>query len=129
MFHCPPLPLTMVPLLSAWAGGCNGAIERPDPVVLLSALSAFGSGQSGRRKAPSLSALQMIYCFVRDAKMTEVSASTALVAWHFPAWWNLSICQGGQGQYPWCHRCFPCVLIAGFFSCIGILSLICFVLN
>lgn len=91
MFHCPPLPVTMVPLLSAWAGGCDGADERSDLVALLSALFAFGSGQSGRRKAPSPSALQITFCFVRDAQMTEVSASMDLVAWRFPAWWNINL--------------------------------------
>lgn len=53
--------------------------ERPNLVVLLSALSGFGPGQFGRRKAPSLSALQILSYFVREAQTVNVFADTALV--------------------------------------------------
>lgn len=52
--------------------------ERPNHVLLLSVLSGSESGQFGREKTPSLSVLQILSYFVRDAQMAEASANMAL---------------------------------------------------
>lgn len=77
-------------LCSALWWGVLWVCERPNLVVLLLALSGLGSGLFGTRKAPSLSVVQMLSHFVRDAGVVEVFV--------IRAWGRMAVLPDGSEQ-------------------------------
>lgn len=95
-------------LCSALWWGVLWVCERPNLVVLLLALSGLGSGLFGTRKAPSLSVLQMLSYFVRDAGVVEVFVIRAWEGWlcsPMAASRRAAVCSGSDSSVPVAGSC------------------------